>query len=147
MQKRTILMATSAVVAVVIAGLLLQLFWKPLKGAVGFLEPETEGEKNEAIFTAYTPSAAETDGDPRIMASGRQVYVGAVACPSHLDFGTRIRIEGIGGTYTCEDRMAARYRNRPRFDILMNERERAIRFGVQKLAYRIIDTPGDEQEN
>jgi len=40
-----------------------------------------------------------------IMASGRSVYVGAAACPTFLDLGTRVAIEGQ--TYTCEDRYSS----------------------------------------
>ena len=39
-----------------------------------------------------------------IMASGRPVYEGAVACPRWLKLGTKVRVDGK--IYTCEDRYA-----------------------------------------
>ncbi len=108
----------------------------PLEAAFGPSEETTD--PHLGVFTAYTPSVAETDSTPRIMASGNEVYVGAIACPSAMDFGTRIRILGMG-LYTCEDRMARRHRiKKHRFDIFMNTRKEALQFGVQKLKYQVV---------
>jgi 3D (Asp-Asp-Asp) domain-containing protein len=94
--------------------------------------PQTNTTK--ALFTAYTPSPEETDADPFIMASGKRVYRGAVACPIWFELGEKIKVEGFG-VLTCEDRMAKRYRNKERFDILMFSKKRALQFGVKELPY------------
>lgn len=94
-----------------------------------------------ADFTAYTPHPSETSGDPRIMASGREVYRGAAACPAYLKLGARIHVEGLG-VYTCEDRLARRFRHKPRFDLLMFDRARAKQFGLQKRRYLVIQDAG-----
>lgn len=99
------------------------------------------GEENRlkfGVFTAYTACPEETDDDPDIMASGNKVYIGAIACPRYVEFGTRVRVEGMG-EYTCEDRMNRRYRHQNRFDILMVEKKQALQFGVRQLAYEIIE--------
>ncbi len=108
----------------------------PMDAAVGVYGETID--RGTGVFTAYTPSVAETDSDPRTMASGNEVYVGAIACPSILEFGTRIRIPGMG-LYTCEDRMARRHRRKKRrFDIFMNTRKEALEFGVRKLEYEVV---------
>lgn len=99
--------------------------------------------RHVGVFTAYSPTAAETDAHPRLMASGKEVYVGAIACPSAFDFGDRIRIIGMG-IFTCEDRMARRHRNKKhRFDIFMKSRKKAIAFGVRKLPYEVVKKNND----
>lgn len=107
--------------------------WKGVKSAYG-----QEKMTRTGIFTAYTASSAQTDQRPRIMASGNEPYIGAAACPKYLEFGTRIRIQGMG-EYTCEDRMHRRYRDKNRFDILMKDRNRALKFGKQQLRYEIVN--------
>jgi len=90
------------------------------------------------VFTAYTASTAQTDQKPRIMASGNKPYIGAAACPKYMEFGTRIRVQGMG-EYTCEDRMHRRYRDKNRFDILMKDQNRAVDFGKKQLRYEIVN--------
>ena len=118
----------------------------PLDGVIEEIDPfnaaqsasESIVDRPVGLFTAYTPSVAETDSDPRTMASGNEVYVGAIACPSALEFGTRIRILGMG-LYTCEDRMARRHRRKQhRFDIFMHSRDEALEFGVRELPYEVV---------
>jgi len=82
------------------------------------------------VLTKYTNRVEETDDTPNIMASGRTVYIGAIACPSNLDFGTTIKIDGKN--YTCEDRMAKRYRNKNHFDIFEFDYNEAREFGRQQ---------------
>lgn len=89
----------------------------------------------EAEATAYTASVDETDSSPLIMASGQMVYIGAVACPRHIALGERVELKGLG-VYTCEDRMNIRYKNN--FDIFMSTKTEAIKFGRQKIEYKII---------
>jgi len=101
-------------------------------------EYEAEKFNKEGEFTAYNPVEAQTDSDPEIMASNKKVYHGAIACPAYYDFGTKIEIEGLG-TFTCEDRMALRYRHSENFDIVLAEYNEAVEFGRQQLKYRVIE--------
>lgn len=101
------------------------------------LEPQNAPESEiQGEFTAYTADPGETDSDPRTMASGKEVYKGAIACPSKYAHGTKISIKGMG-TYTCEDRMAERFRNSEHFDIYMETKEEAFSFGRQTIAYAL----------
>jgi 3D (Asp-Asp-Asp) domain-containing protein len=95
-------------------------------------------QKRTGVFTAFTPSPEETEGDPHEMASGEDVYRGAIACPEYIKLGTKIRVEGLG-VFTCEDRMGKRHRDKERFDILMKDQNKAAEFGEQKLQYEIIE--------
>jgi 3D (Asp-Asp-Asp) domain-containing protein len=63
----------------------------------------------------------------REMASGKEVYIGAIA-NNCLKFGTLVEIDGE--TYTVEDRMNRRY-NCDNFDIYMESRAEAVKFGRQ----------------
>jgi len=81
-----------------------------------------------ATITAYNPTKEQCDQDPDIMASGKRVYEGSVACPRELEFGTVVRIDGKW--YVCEDRTSKRYDGR--FDLLMFNKREAIEFGRQK---------------
>lgn len=92
-------------------------------------------EWKQAEVTAYTASVDETDASPLIMASGKMVYLGAIACPRSIDLGEKIEIKGLG-VYTCEDRMNIRYTNN--FDIFMTTKAEALKFGRQKIKYRIV---------
>lgn len=78
-----------------------------------------------AEVTAYTASPEETDSTPEIMASGKKIYKGAIACPRRISFGTIVKIDD--DWFVCEDRLAERYDHR--FDILMFSKEEAIEWG------------------
>lgn len=106
----------------------------PLVQTVEAKAPEVS-EWKQAEVTAYTASVDETDASPLIMASGKMVYLGAVACPRNIDLGEKIEIKGLG-VYTCEDRMNIRYTNN--FDIFMLTKAEALKFGRQKMKYKII---------
>lgn len=96
-------------------------------------------------FTAYSPSVRQTDDRPREMASGKEVYEGALACPDAIIiregkrvFGTKIEIEGLG-VFTCEDRMAKKHRDKEhKFDIFMESEDDAWDFGRQHLNYKVL---------
>lgn len=89
-----------------------------------------------AEFSAYTASVDETDASPLIMASGKEVYIGAIACPRDIKLGTTIEVKGHG-VYVCEDRMNARYTNH--FDLFMLTKAEAREFGRKSLQYKIIN--------
>ena len=115
-------------------------FENPSITMVQVVEAKTEEVKKveileKAEFSAYTASVNETDSNPLVMASGKMVYIGAVACPRDIPLGTKIEVKGLG-TYTCEDRMNSRYTNN--FDIFMLTKKEALTFGRQSLEYQII---------
>jgi 3D (Asp-Asp-Asp) domain-containing protein len=89
-------------------------------------EPEPEAVKTEparivkAKITQYTLLGT--------MASGKQVYDGAIACPRAIKLGTRVEIDGI--EYICEDRLSVKYDNR--FDIWQQDYETAITWGIRE---------------
>jgi len=53
---------------------------------------------------SYADSCHNIKQGKCLMASGKPVYVGAVACPRFLPLGTKIEVDG--STYRCEDRYA-----------------------------------------
>jgi len=73
------------------------------------------------------------------MASGKRAYIGAVACPRHIELATRVMIDGK--TYTCEDRTAKRYDGR--YDIFMGygreSYDKAINYGIKTTNVYIIN--------
>jgi len=86
-----------------------------------------------AIISAYNPTIYQCDSDPNIMASGKEVYEGAIA-NNCLPFGTIVEIGKE--TYIVEDRMNRRY-NCDYFDILMWDYQRAKNFGRQEKSIRV----------
>lgn len=94
------------------------------------------GVAYDAEVSAYTASVDETDSRPWEMASGRTVYIGAVACPARIPFGAKVLIGDE--TYTCEDRMNGRYRDSNHFDILVETKAEAFKFGRQHLSVIVI---------
>ena len=112
---------------------------------VGIDEVSVPEVKFEAEFSAYTASEDETDENQNIMASGKVVYVGAIACPDKYIFqdgkrvfGKKIKVEGMG-EYVCEDRMNARYRDKENFDIFFTTKEDALPFGRHTIPSQVID--------
>ena len=97
--------------------------------------PEPVIDQFYAFVTAYTSDPAETDDTPRIMANGREVYPGAVACPRIYSFGTKVRIDGE--IYTCEDRLHIKYGDR--FDIWHETKKEALAFGKKYLLIEVIE--------
>lgn len=107
----------------------------PLVQTVEAKQVEPVEEWKQAEVTAYTASVDETDASPLIMASGKMVYIGAIACPRSIALGEKIEIKGLG-VYTCEDRMNIRYTNN--FDVFMTTKAEALKFGRQQMKYKII---------
>lgn len=79
----------------------------------GMPEGYEEYTRVTTTITGYTAREAETDSRPTEMANGNTVYVGAVACPRNIKFGTKVIIRDT--VYTCEDRMALK--NDGKYDI------------------------------
>jgi 3D (Asp-Asp-Asp) domain-containing protein len=72
-----------------------------------------------------------------IMADGKRVHAGAIACPRRIKLGANLRI--LGATYTCEDRLAPKFDDR--FDIWFPNCRQAIIYGKQKRDIKIINPP------
>lgn len=89
-------------------------------------------EWKQATFTAY--SAGDGFTPSNTMASGKKVYLGAVACPRSMALGTVIEVQGK--KYTCEDRKAKRFDGE--FDIYMETKAEALQFGRVTLDYNIV---------
>lgn len=96
-----------------------------------------DGTEMIVEITKYTPREAETDQDPHIMASGKKVYEGAIACPEGLDFGTKLEYDGK--IYICEDRMAKRHRDKNKFDIFTFDLAEALDFGTKVAVVKLIE--------
>jgi 3D (Asp-Asp-Asp) domain-containing protein len=79
--------------------------------------------------SAYTADPRETDSTPTVMASGKTVYVGAVA-NNWLPFGTVVTIGGR--EYVVEDRMNRRYPPWT-FDVFMEDYGEARKWGRREL--------------
>lgn len=84
-----------------------------------------------AVVTAYTSSPEETDDTPNVNAAGKETRSGTAACPAKYAFGTVIEIEGE--KFVCEDRMHLRYRHGDFYDIWMESREEALKWGRRVL--------------
>ena len=90
-----------------------------------------------AEFTAYNSEPSQCDSSPDITANGERVHPGGIACPRFLAFGSRVRVHELDRVFHCNDRMNKRFTNR--FDIWMEAREEALKFGVRTLHYQIIN--------
>jgi 3D (Asp-Asp-Asp) domain-containing protein len=81
--------------------------------------------------TAYTSHDKGMDGRG-ITASGERVQEGVtIAAPPEIPFGAQIYIPELGRTYTVTDRGGAIKGNR--LDLFMEDRKKALEFGVQEL--------------
>jgi 3D (Asp-Asp-Asp) domain-containing protein len=85
-------------------------------------------------FTAYSAGDGFTPGT--VMANGKEVEEGMIACPSKYVFGTKIEVEG--NIYECADRMAKRFRDGNYFDMYMDDIESAKKFGRKQLKFNVI---------
>lgn len=109
-----------------------------IREEVGVDEVEVPEVKFEGEFSAYTASEDETDADPFVAASGKRVFVGMIACPKKYQFGTKIKVDGMG-EYVCEDRMNERYREKENFDIFFPTKSEAFAFGRRTLEFQVLD--------
>lgn len=77
--------------------------------------PERAAERSALVTaTAYNSHPDQTDGDPFLTASGERLDPGTKAlavspdlAAAGLDFGTRVRIDGLDGEWVVLDRMPA----------------------------------------
>lgn len=98
--------------------------------------------------TVYNPNPAQTDSRPREMASGKNIYEGAMATGNRqIPFGTQIHFPDMNKTFTVEDRMNKRYDTPDKhyFDIATSTADSkakymAKQFGRQKQRFIILDS-------
>ena len=100
-------------------------------------EPEPTYQVVTAQVSAYTSSKDETDVEPFITASGSKTGPGVLACPTRLEFGTKVEIDGK--TYICLDRMNKRYRDKEVYDIWVPSKEVAYDWGRKTLEIKIYE--------
>lgn len=86
-----------------------------LESIIPFLKGNAKesAEKNKPVpgeFTMYNPVKGQTDNTPRLMASGKDIYDGAIATSDRsIPFGTQVYVPELKKTFTVEDRMNKRY--------------------------------------
>lgn len=114
--------------------LLVEVLTFSVPSTENYMAEPVAAEVFKAVVTAYNSDPAQTDSRPLEMASGKEVYDGAVACPPELKFGTKVAIKGK--VYVCEDRMAKKFSQR--FDVWMPSREDAVQWGKQELAVQVL---------
>lgn len=105
-----------------------------VKATMPIEEPKTQQEAKSGQFTAYSKGDGFTPGS--IMANGKEVHEGAVACPTKYKFGTKIKVNGK--IYECSDRMAERFRDGEFFDLYMSDIDEALNFGRKTLTYQVL---------
>jgi 3D (Asp-Asp-Asp) domain-containing protein len=109
--------------------------------ATGRREKPERAEGRGAIVTAtaYNSHPDQTDGDPFLTASGERLEPGTKAlavspdlAAAGLDFGTRVRIDGVDGEWVVLDRMPASRRRSIDLYFGLDE-EAALRFGKRRV--------------
>lgn len=86
----------------------------------------------DVVTTAYAVGDGHTPGN--IMASGKEVYVGAIAM-NGVPLGSKVIIDNV--EYTVEDRMM--YDGY--VDIFMDDKDKAMKYGVQRKTVKIQRFP------
>ena len=105
-----------------------------------------EEQSQNVTASAYNSTPAQTDAAPNEGAWGDEITPGmkviAVSpdlIAAGLNRGTKVRVEGLPGTWTVLDRTASRHRNR--IDIYMGtDVEAAREWGIRKVTIRLVDT-------
>ena len=94
--------------------------------------------------SAYNSTPAQTQGDPNEGAWGDEITPGMkviAVSPDLLEAGlgrgTKVRIEGLDGTWTVLDRTASRHRNR--IDIYMGtDVDAALEWGIKEVTIHVL---------
>ena len=104
-------------------------------------------ETLEVTATSFTLAEEETKrGNIGLTAFGDQLEPGDKAIAVSRDLirlglthGTKVRVEGLPGTYTVQDKMHRRWRNK--IDILFTKRKRALGWGRKniEIQYQVAD--------
>lgn len=82
----------------------------------------------------YTSEESQTDNTPDLTAIQTKCRYGIVAC-NFLPLGTKIKIDGLPGIFTVEDRMNKRYTGEKNVDIWVADKDYAIKMGRTTKAY------------
>ena len=106
-------------------------------------------ETTEVTATSFTLAEEETKrGNVGLTAFGDQlkptskaVAVSRDLIDEGLTHGTKIRIEGLPGTYTVQDKMHRRWRDK--IDILFAKKQRARNWGRQKVEIQYLVPDGE----
>lgn len=128
-----------------LAGLVLAI------GAMGCSSSEadsaTSWETLEVTATSFTLAEEETKrGNIGLTAFGEQLEPGDKAIAVSRDLirlglthGTKVRVEGLPGVYTVQDKMHRRWRNK--IDIFFSKRKRALEWGRKniEIQYQVAD--------
>lgn len=143
-----------------------QSWWKELingkKVVYGDKTPEETGkwlaDHGQAIpgeFTMYNPSKNQTDATPKIMASGKKLYEGAIATSDYtMPLGTKVYVPELDRVYTVEDRMNRRYSPHtygktvfdiPTLEATSTDVGNARKFGRQQLHFVIVGHDGRKE--
>ncbi len=106
-------------------------------------ESEISSAEQIREVTAYNVGDPNQNyGDPCISANGENICValekGLRRCAANfVPFGTKLHIEEFG-LCTVTDRMNKRYKSRVDIAMKLNEKEKALKFGLRKLNVQII---------
>ncbi len=101
-------------------------------------------ETLEVTATSFTLAEEETkQGNIGLTAFGEQLEPGDKAIAVSRDLirlglthGTKVRVEGLPGTYTVQDKMHRRWRNK--IDILFAKRKRALKWGRKNIEIQYL---------
>ena len=101
-------------------------------------------ETLEVTATSFTLAEEETkQGNIGLTAFGDQLEPGDKAIAVSRDLirlglthGTKVRVEGLPGTYTVQDKMHRRWRNK--IDILFAKRKRALKWGRKNIEIQYL---------
>lgn len=107
--------------------------------AVACARAPAPGTSVVVTATAYTSHPDQTDGEPFLAASGARLQPGMKVLAvsedlfaAGLDFGTRVRIEGVGGEWIVLDRMPSGRRRSIDLWLGLDE-QAALRFGRKQV--------------
>lgn len=95
-----------------------------------------------ATVTAYCPcvpccGVKAKPADTGITSAGTRAKQGrTIAAPRSIPLGTKVKVEGLDGVYTVEDRTARRFDGR--WDLYFDNHKAALRWGKQELKVTII---------
>ncbi|GAB3672991.1 3D domain-containing protein [Salinisphaera aquimarina] len=115
----------------------------------GHADDTASWETMEVTATSFTLAEEETKrGNVGLTAFGDQlkptskaVAVSRDLIDEGLTHGTKIRIEGLPGTYTVQDKMHRRWRDK--IDILFAKKQRARNWGRQKVEIQYLVPDGE----
>ena len=104
---------------------------------------EVKEETIRNTFAYNVGDPAQCSGNPCISANGENICLaldmGYRRCAANfVDFGVRLFIQGVGECLVT-DRMNSRYKNSVDIAMRLDEKERALKFGRQRLNVKILE--------